>query len=121
MHKKTDELFLKLTSQFEHNLDELKNSVSELNFNNQDEGLPKESLYVGFKEQKKLLEDPPYSTNLIADSLLYMCQNGYLQRDALVVIELARGQPFDIVEGFSWEHEVSHGKTSVIFLRYASN
>ena len=32
------------------------------NFNNQDEGLPKESLYVGFKEQKKLLEDPPYST-----------------------------------------------------------
>ena len=65
--------------------------------------------------------DPPYSTNLIADSLLYICQNGYLQRDALVVIELARGQPFDIVEGFSWEHEVSHGKTSVIFLRYASD
>ena len=65
--------------------------------------------------------DPPYSTNLISDSLLYMCQNGYLQRDALVVIELARGEPFDIVEGFSWEHEVSHGKTNVLFLRYASN
>ena len=62
--------------------------------------------------------DPPYSTNLIADSLLYICQNGYLQEDALVVIELARGESFDIVEGFSWEHEVSHGKTSVIFLRY---
>lgn len=32
-----DELFLKLTSQFEHNLDELKQSVSELNFNNHGE------------------------------------------------------------------------------------
>ena len=62
--------------------------------------------------------DPPYSTNLIADSLLYICQNGYLQEDALVVIELARGESFDIVQGFSWEYEVSHGKTSVIFLRY---
>ena len=62
--------------------------------------------------------DPPYSTNLIADSLLYICQNGYLQEDALVVIELARGESFEIVEGFSWEYEVSHGKTSVIFLRY---
>ena len=63
--------------------------------------------------------DPPYSTNLIADSLLYICQNGYLKEDALVVIELARGESFEIVEGFSWEYEVSHGKTSVIFLRYS--
>ena len=62
--------------------------------------------------------DPPYSKNLIADSLLYISQNGYLNKDALVVIELARGKIFDIVDGFSWEHEVSHGKTSVIFLRY---
>ena len=62
--------------------------------------------------------DPPYSTNLIADSLLYICQNGYLQEDALVVIELARGESFDIVQGFSWEYEVSYGKTSVVFLRY---
>ena len=63
--------------------------------------------------------DPPYSANLISDSLLYLCQNSYLRKEALVVIELARGTPFDIVEGFSWEHEVSHGKTSVIFLRYS--
>ncbi len=63
--------------------------------------------------------DPPYSTNLIADSLLYLCQSGYLKKQALVVIELARGEPFDLVKGFSWEHEVSHGKTSVIFLRYS--
>ena len=62
--------------------------------------------------------DPPYSKNLIADSLLYISQNGYLNKDALVVIELARGKILDIVDGFSWEHEVSHGKTSVIFLRY---
>ena len=62
--------------------------------------------------------DPPYSKNLIADSLLYISQNGYLNKDALVVIELARGKIFDIVDGFSWEYEVSHGKTSVIFLRY---
>ena len=63
--------------------------------------------------------DPPYSTNLIADSLLYLCQKGYLKEDALVVIELARGESFEIVEGFSWEYEVSHVKTSVIFLRYS--
>ena len=81
---------------------------------------------VQFGINKKLLGkvnlaflDPPYSTNLISDSLLYLRQNSYLRREALVVIELARGTPFDIVEGFSWEHEVSHGKTSVIFLRYS--
>ena len=84
-----------------------------------------ESDVVGFGFNKNLLGgvnlaflDPPYSTNLIADSLLYISQNGYLNKDALVVIELARGKILDIVDGFSWEHEVSHGKTSVIFLRY---
>ena len=85
-----------------------------------------ESDVVEFGINKKLLGevnlaflDPPYSTNLIADSLLYLCQSGYLKKQALVVIELARGEPFDLVKGFSWEHEVSHGKTSVIFLRYS--
>ena len=71
-----------------------------------------------FGEVNLAFLDPPYSTNLIADSLLYICQNGYLQEDALVVIELARGESFDIVQGFSWEYEVSYGKTSVVFLRY---
>ena len=34
------------------------------NFNNQEKGLPSENLFISSKVQKKLLEDPPYSTKI---------------------------------------------------------
>jgi len=50
-----EELFLKLTSQFEHNLDELKNSVSELNFNNHGEKHLNIKGYQAFIDQARTM------------------------------------------------------------------
>lgn len=61
--------------------------------------------------------DPPYRSGLAAPALEALAAGGWLAAGAVVVLELARREPFTPPEGFDPLDERVWGDTQVIFLR----
>lgn len=59
--------------------------------------------------------DPPYRKNLVTPALKSLRDGGWLAENALLVIETAKGEPFDH-DGFTRLDARNYGDTDVVFL-----
>ena len=63
------------------------------------------------------LLDPPYRSGLAAPALAALKAQGWLAPDALVSVELEKGEAFAAPAGFRVVDERSYGKAKLVFLR----
>ena len=66
-----------------------------------------------------LFADPPYNKQLGETALLSALNNGWLEPDALCVVEESAAAHFQAPQGFVTEEERSYGETVVRFLKRA--
>ncbi|HLJ64379.1 MAG TPA: 16S rRNA (guanine(966)-N(2))-methyltransferase RsmD [Stellaceae bacterium] len=64
--------------------------------------------------------DPPYGGDLGLTSLLALAEAGWFASGALIVIELAKTQPFTAPDAFQWLEERRYGAAKFIFLSTSS-
>ncbi len=64
-----------------------------------------------------VLMDPPYNQGLGPPALSALQAAGWLAPNALTVVELMAGEPFDPATGFEILDERKYGKARVVFLR----
>jgi 16S rRNA (guanine966-N2)-methyltransferase len=68
-----------------------------------------------------LLMDPPYKSGLGKTALAALAAQGWIDRDSLVVIEVAAGEAFTSpVPGLTITDERTYGAARLVFLRYAA-
>ncbi len=61
--------------------------------------------------------DPPYKSGLAAAALAALEAADWLAPGALAVVELGRGEPFALPQGFTLADERHYGRTRILFLR----
>ncbi len=64
--------------------------------------------------------DPPYREDLTAPALLGLAKAGWLADKALVIVELAAREDFDLHDGFTLLDERRYGAAKFVFLRVES-
>jgi 16S rRNA (guanine966-N2)-methyltransferase len=62
--------------------------------------------------------DPPYREDLAAPALLGLARSGWLADKALVIVELAAREDFEVPDGFALLDERRYGAARFVFLRY---
>lgn len=62
--------------------------------------------------------DPPYGKGLVPPALMALRDGGWLEKDALVVVEEAEKAAMDVPEGFGLIEERRYGLTRVVFARH---
>lgn len=62
--------------------------------------------------------DPPYREDLAAPALIALAKAGWLADAALVIVELAAREDFEVPEGFALLDERRYGAARFVFLRY---
>ena len=62
--------------------------------------------------------DPPYREDLAAPALTALGKAGWLAENALVIVELAAREDFDLPDGFTLLDERRYGAAKFVFLRY---
>lgn len=60
--------------------------------------------------------DPPYRSGLAGPALTALAAGGWLDRDALTVVEVAAAEPFDPPAGFDLVDERRYGAARLLFL-----
>ncbi len=61
--------------------------------------------------------DPPYQSGLAVPALKGLAARGWLEDEAICVVEVAAAEPFDAAGGFRVEEERTYGAARIIFLR----
>ena len=61
--------------------------------------------------------DPPYNSGLAPKSLTSLKRQGWLEKDAVCVVEVSSHETFEAPEGFSVFDEREYGNTAVFLLR----
>ena len=64
--------------------------------------------------------DPPYREDLTAPALLGLARAGWLADNALVIVELAAREDFEVPNGFALLDERRYGAARFVFLRYGA-
>jgi 16S rRNA (guanine966-N2)-methyltransferase len=62
--------------------------------------------------------DPPYREDLAAPALVALGKGGWLADNALVIVELAAREDFELPNGFTLLDERRYGAARFVFLRY---
>jgi 16S rRNA (guanine966-N2)-methyltransferase len=65
--------------------------------------------------------DPPYREDLAAPALAALGKSGWLAPEALVIVELAAREDFEVPEGFTLLDERRYGAARFVFLRYGAD
>lgn len=65
--------------------------------------------------------DPPYHENLGAPALTALAANGWLEDEALVILELATRDDLAVPDDFALLDERRYGAAKFLFLRYGSD
>ena len=65
--------------------------------------------------------DPPYREGLAAPALAGLAKAGWLAEGALVIIERAAREEFELPEGFALIEERRYGAARFVFLRYGQS
>ncbi len=63
--------------------------------------------------------DPPYREDLAGPALVGLARSGWLAANALVIVELAAREDFEVPSGFTLLEERRYGAARLVFLRYA--
>ena len=64
--------------------------------------------------------DPPYREDLAAPALAALAKSGWLAENALVIVELAAREDFEVPDGFALLDERRYGAARFVFLKYKS-
>ena len=62
--------------------------------------------------------DPPYREDLAAPALVALGKAGWLAENALVIVELAAREDFEVPDGFALLDERRYGAARFVFLRF---
>ena len=64
-----------------------------------------------------VLMDPPYNQGLAVPALHALARSGWLAPEALIAVELMRGEAFEAPEGYTTLDDRHYGKAQLVFLR----
>lgn len=64
-----------------------------------------------------ILMDPPYGKGLAAPALLALQAAGWIASQALIALEMEKGEAFDLPEGFTLADERRYGRAKIVLLR----